>query len=142
VLVYRVWKVHAPKIVLPPIILVAGLCAVLVAYPPEKYQVSFDLLATLIFFPTLVFLGASSTTGKHTSRVFAVLGNISYGVYVLQVPVYGLMLFIISKVMRQEIPSISLLFGAISIAFVAGVAIIVDKYFDRPVRRILTDFLR
>ena len=142
VLTHRLWKVHGPKIVLPPTIVVVALCAVLAVYPPESYQVGFDLLATLIVFPAIAFLGASSITGTYTSCLFTFLGNLSYGVYVLQVPLYGLMFSVISKVMGQQFGGVSLILGAISITFVAGVAIIVDRYFDRPVRRKLTDFLR
>jgi peptidoglycan/LPS O-acetylase OafA/YrhL len=142
VLAYRLWKASGPKIDLPPAILVAGLCAVLVAYPQEKYRVSFDLLATLIVFPTIVFLGASSTVGKYTSRLFAFLGSISYAVYVLQVPLYNLMLFANSKVTGKATAELSPILAAISIAFVVWAAIILDKYFDRPVRRMMANFLK
>jgi len=55
VLAYRLWRVHSAKIVFSPLILVSGLSAILMACPPEGYQISFDLLATVIIFPAIVF---------------------------------------------------------------------------------------
>ena len=89
VLAYRLWTAAPAKIALPPVVLAAALCAVLASFPPAKYQPAFDLAATLLVFPVLVFLGAASKPGKHGARLFAWLGGISYAVYVLQAPVFS-----------------------------------------------------
>jgi peptidoglycan/LPS O-acetylase OafA/YrhL len=83
------WTAAPPKIALPPVVLVPALCAILASYPPAQYQAAFDLAATLLVFPALVYLGAASRLGKHAARLFAWLGGISYAVYVPQAPVFS-----------------------------------------------------
>ncbi len=139
VLVFRLWRFAAPKWNAPPVVLVAALCGVLAACPATKYQAAFDLAATLLVFPALVFLGAASRPGKRAARLFAWLGGISYGVYVLQAPVYNYAHAIALKI-GGDFGNVSLFWAAMSILMVVAVATAADDCFDRPVRRELTKF--
>lgn len=142
VLVFRLWKASGIDFSLPPIISVAALGAVLLSYPSATYQVLFDLFATLFVFPALVFLGACSIPDRRTARLFEWLGGISYGLYVLQMPLYGYVAHAVDHTVGNRFSGVSLFWGAASVAFVVVFTIIIDEYFDRPVRRALTLLVR
>jgi peptidoglycan/LPS O-acetylase OafA/YrhL len=138
-LVYRLWQI-APRGWAPqPVALIAALCAILAACPGAQYQAAFDLTATLLVFPALVFLGARSKPGRHAARLFAWLGGISYGVYVLQAPVFGYAHAIAVK-LGGHFGNLSLFWAAMSMVLVVAVAAVADDCFDRPIRRELTRF--
>ncbi len=139
VLIFRLWKVASPKWRTPPVLLVAALCGILAACPPAKYQAAFDLAATLLIFPALVFLGAASKPGKRAARLFAWLGGISYGIYVLQMPVFSYAHAIANKI-GGDFGNVSLFLPAMSLMLVVAVATAADDCVDRPVRRELTKF--
>jgi peptidoglycan/LPS O-acetylase OafA/YrhL len=104
--------------------------------------VLFDLFATLFVFPALVFLGACSIPDRRTARLFEWLGGISYGLYVLQMPLYGYVAHAVDHTVGNRFSGVSLFWGTASVAFVVVFTIIIDKYFDRPVRRVLTLLVR
>lgn len=139
VLVYRLWKVAPRNWALPPVALVAVLCAILGAWTSAPYQAAFDLAATLLVFPALVFLGACSKPGRHAARLFAWLGGISYGVYVLQAPVFSYANAIALK-LGGDFGNVSLFWAAMSMLLVIAIAAAADDCFDRPIRRELTKF--
>ena len=138
-LVYRLWKTAPRGWELPPVALVAALCAILAACPGPQYQSAFDLAATLLVFPALVFLGARSKPGRHAARLYAWLGGISYGVYVLQAPVFGYAHAIAVK-LGGRFGNLSLFWAAMSLLLLVAVAAVADDCFDRPIRRDLTKF--
>jgi peptidoglycan/LPS O-acetylase OafA/YrhL len=139
-LVYRLWKIAPRKWAPPPVALVALLCAILGAWTSAPYQAAFDLTATLLVFPALVFLGACSKPGRHAARLFAWLGGISYGVYVLQAPVFSYASAIALK-LGGDFGDVSLFWAAMSMLLVVAIAAAADDCFDRPIRRELTKFL-
>jgi peptidoglycan/LPS O-acetylase OafA/YrhL len=134
VLVFRLWKIRTVDFGLQPIVAVGVLSAILLAYPVASYQKMFDLCATVLVFPALVFVAACSVPGRRTARVFGWLGAISYGTYVLQRPLYGCF----TRAFGDPFPAAALYFGVASVVFVVVCATLIDRYFDRPVRRALT----
>jgi peptidoglycan/LPS O-acetylase OafA/YrhL len=140
-LVFRLWKVASPKWRIPPLVLVATLCAMLAMRPPAQFGAAFDLMATLIVFPALVFLGAACKPGARVGRLFAWFGGISYGVYVLQAPVYNYA-HAIALAVGGNFGAVSLSWAAMSLALVVVVATAADDYIDRPVRARLIKFFR
>ena len=141
VLVFRLWKFASPKWRMPPVAPAAALCAILASCPPARYQEAFDLTATLLVFPALVFLGAACTPGRRAARLFAWIGGISYGVYVLQAPVY-IYAHALARVIGGGFGGVSLFWAAMSVILVVAVAAAADDCIDRPVRRELTKFLK
>jgi peptidoglycan/LPS O-acetylase OafA/YrhL len=141
VLVYRLWTAAPPKIALPPVVLAAALCAVLAASPPATNQAAFDLAATLLVFPMLVYLGAASRPGRHAARLFAWLGGISYAVYVLQAPVFSYSRAL-ALAIGGDFGPVSLFWAAVGLILLVALATIADHYYDRPVRRALTRIIR
>ena len=117
-----------------PVVLIAGaLIAVLAAHPPAFLERPYDLTVTIIVFPALVFIGASNKPSDYWTRVFLGLGLASYGVYVLQTPVYG----IASKVLPKltSVSSLTPLSGFAFIVFLFLLALATDYLFDLPVRQ-------
>lgn len=94
-----------------------------------------DLVAVLVVFPLLVATSANAPAGAALLRVSTVIGVLSYGVYILHVPLWG----VISLAMGRfgvELP------GVLDVALVAAAALavtaILDAYYDRPLRRRLS----
>jgi peptidoglycan/LPS O-acetylase OafA/YrhL len=140
ILVFRVWKVWHPRIRfnVPSFFVVAALIAILVANPSDTFQTAFDLVVTLFVFPCLIFLGASSVPSGLPSRLFRWVGAVSYAVYVLQAPLYDLTSHAVAHLKGGGLSQLSWTWGVAFLVFVVGVATIVDKYFDRPVREKLS----
>jgi peptidoglycan/LPS O-acetylase OafA/YrhL len=141
VLVYRLWQIAPRKWELPPVALIAVLCAILAACPGAQYQAAFDLAATLLMFPALVFLGACSRPGRRAARLYAWLGGISYAVYVLQAPVFNYAHAIAVK-LGGDFGNVSLFWAAMSLALVVAVSAAADDCVDRPIRAGLKEFFR
>lgn len=139
VLVFRLWKFASPQWRVPPLVLVVALCAILASYSPANSQAAFDLAATLFIFPALVFFGAACKPGKHAARLFAWIGGISYGVYVLQAPVYNYA-SAIARTVGGDFGGVSLFWATMSVMLVIAMATAADDCIDRPVRAKLTAF--
>ncbi len=132
VLVFRLWKINPPTIRLSPVILLAALCGVLLAQPPARFQAIFDLSMTLIVFPGLVYIAASSVPSKRTIAVLAWLGGISYGVYVLQMPLFNFLTRVVAHTVGSKAAP-SLFWGCAFVAFVVAATVFADEYVsDRP----------
>lgn len=137
VLVYRIWRVRQPLIKVPYYVVALLLIAILVAHPPPYYQTAFDLVVTIVIFPTLVWLGAVSAATGPIARLFTWLGAASYAVYVLQEPLYRLTRGFFGATVGSP-GGVDISSGVIFIALVFAIAIIADRYFDKPARAALT----
>ena len=137
VLVYRVWSIRKPRINVPHFVLVMLLIAILVQNPPEHYRPAFDLVVAILIFPLLIWFGASSIANGVVGRVFTWLGTSSYAVYVLHVPLYNLTLQIIDEISQANVENLQLYWGVMFVVFVFAIAMIADRFFDRPVRAML-----
>lgn len=97
----------------------------------------YDTLCAVVFFPLLVFLGASGkTTDKYTTRICKFLGDISYPLYMVHYPFLYLYFAWVKNgnlTFTESLPgAIALLIGSILLAY--GCL----KLYDEPVRRYLT----
>jgi peptidoglycan/LPS O-acetylase OafA/YrhL len=137
VLVFRMWSVRRPAIKVPNYAVALLLIAILVAHPSEHYQTAFDLIVTVLIFPILIWLEASSAATGPIARMFTWLGAASYAVYVLQEPLYILTLRIFGEISQANVSGLGLSWGVFFVAFVFLVAIIADRHFDRPVRAMI-----
>ena len=137
VLVYRVWSIRKPRIKVPHFVLVFLLVAILVQNPPEHYRAAFDLVAAILIFPLLIWFGASRIANGVVGRVFTSSGTSSYAVYVLHLPLYNLTLQIIDEISQANVENFQLYWGVTFVVFVFAVAMIADRFFDRPVRAML-----
>jgi len=121
--------------------MVMVLSAILVSNPPEHYQAAFDLIVTLLCFPCLILAGASSAPTGLLARLFTWLGTASYGIYVLQVPIYELAYRASSHLGISTLIDPPWIFGVAFLAVVVAAGVIADKSFDQPVREKLTTLL-
>jgi peptidoglycan/LPS O-acetylase OafA/YrhL len=143
ILVFRTWQIWHPRIRIinvPSILVVASLTAILAANPSNRFQATYDLVATLLLFPILIFLGASSVPSWLPSRLFKWIGAASYAIYVLQSPLYDLTSRAVAHLKVDDLSQMPWTCGAAFLAFALGVATVADKYFDHPVREKLLTF--
>lgn len=144
VLVYRVRAMISWRPRLSPLVLTGTLILVLGCWPTGDFQTTFDITATLLLFPALIFIGANSNPRPEGERLFAWMGAISYAIYVLQMPIYAWCIYASYTVALRRTGTydhISRGWGVASIILVVVVAIMADRWFDRPVRRRLTRVL-
>jgi peptidoglycan/LPS O-acetylase OafA/YrhL len=137
VLVYRIWRFWHPSINVPHLAVALLLIAILVAHPSERYKTAFDLIVTILVFPALVWLGASSVASGFFARVFTWLGAASYGIYVIQAPLYTLTMRVLGKVFQGDTSGLGLTWGIGFMLFVFAGATLADRFLDRPVRTLL-----
>jgi peptidoglycan/LPS O-acetylase OafA/YrhL len=119
---------------LPPWAAFAALLAILAFPATGQTRAWFDAAAALVLFPLLVAGSANSHVEGAVSRVSSWLGLLSYGVYILHVPIRDWLVVLLAVLAPgADIPGVAMF------ALVAGAAIgaaaILDKVYDAPVRR-------
>ena len=99
------------------------------------WRAAYDLLAALLLFPALVTLCANSHASGALNWLSATIGALSYGVYILHVPLWGWFTIAIAR-FQLDLP------GIVNVAIVAVVALlaaaVLDQIYDRPVRKMLS----
>ncbi len=98
----------------------------------------YDAMCCLLFFPLLVYLGASGTsTGPYTTRICKFLGDISYPLYMIHYPfIYLYYAWVKNEnlTFRESFPgAVGVVAGSIVLAYICL------KVYDIPVRRYLTN---
>jgi peptidoglycan/LPS O-acetylase OafA/YrhL len=98
----------------------------------------YDTVCCVVFFPLLVYLGASgNTTDKYTTRVCKFLGDISYPLYMVHYPFIYLYFAWVKNndlTFEQSLPGAAgVVVGSIIVAYICL------KFYDIPVRRYLTN---
>lgn len=93
----------------------------------------FAVAAVLFVFPTLILLCAQVDVGEGGfSKMMATLGLLSYGVYVLQAPIYGIV-----EAVARRIGIGSVWYGLAATLTVAIVAYFATIWIDIPVRHLM-----
>jgi peptidoglycan/LPS O-acetylase OafA/YrhL len=109
-----------------------ALLAVFMVPAHGAWRAAFDLAAALVLFPSLVTVCASSPVRGPLLHVSSFIGAMSYGVYVLHVPLWGWLQLVIAR-FGQALP------GAASVLVVAAVALgaaaALHVIYDAPLRR-------
>ena len=136
VAVYRVQSAKPCQIKISPWILMAAACWLLVMKLPRGLDRElYDSVCALVIFPVFAYLATAVEPGPVGQKAFVLGGGASYALYLIHAPLGGVLNQFFTLYGR---PKGSALLG---IAFVIGVSIIsvlVEKYYDRPVRRWLT----
>lgn len=102
---------------------------------PAPWEVAYTLASIAIIYPALIYFGSNSI--ERRPHIGATLGNISYAVYVIHLPLLALLLRYND---RMNIP-LDTKFATIFVFFVMFAAYIIDKYYDKKARSILVRFL-
>jgi peptidoglycan/LPS O-acetylase OafA/YrhL len=137
-LVYRIWRTRPAKIGLSPYTPVVILASALSMRSTFPHVIVFDLATTLLVFPLIIYVGASSMPGAWTSPIFAALGRLSYPLYILQAMFFGYALHAAPARLAGLGPASS---GFLSVALVSlliALAFAAEKHFDRPARWFLS----
>lgn len=97
----------------------------------------YDTVCFAVFFPLLVYLGASGkTTDKHSKRICKFLGDISYPLYMVHYPfIYLYYAWVKNEnlTFEESLPgAVALVVGSILLAYICL------KLYDEPVRKYLT----
>lgn len=98
----------------------------------------YDTLCCVLFFPLLVYLGASGkTTDKYTARICKFLGDISYPLYMVHYPFIYLYFAWVKNndlTFEESLPGAAgVVVGSIILAYICL------KFYDMPVRKYLTN---
>jgi peptidoglycan/LPS O-acetylase OafA/YrhL len=134
VFIFRVQeRIRLPS--LSPWLAVAAYLAIIAIPAPDDWRPFYNLVAILIFMPLLVALSAGSVVHGFTARLFILLGMLSYGVYVLHVPLAALVHPVFSSLGFHP-PGLVIVFLIAALA--ALIAWVADKIYDQPVRRWMT----
>ena len=124
-LVYRVWRQSRFVVRVPPLLLAASFL-ILLAVPIKS--VVYELLVLLVVFPIMLLMGAYSQEKSWMTGACVGLGKMSYGVYVLHLPMLHLMDRTLAHLHGGSSPFA--LGGMVLV--VAFSARILDRYYDVP----------
>ena len=94
--------------------------------------VRFDLLAEIVMFPAIIILGSARASRDRPRHLWTALGNLSYPLYVLHLP-------IIHGISQAFCPPNEQVFGSLLwflpiATFCIGVAVLAFRWYDVPVR--------
>ncbi|HLY79128.1 MAG TPA: acyltransferase [Caulobacteraceae bacterium] len=137
-LIYRVWRHTAFRPKLPSWLVAGGLLVILASRFPH---VVFDPVAVILLMPPLVFLGACcETVSNSATQIQTSLGEISYAVYTLHLPIIilGNHLLVADGALRGLVAHPALVAMPLTVSAILLTAWSLDAFYDRPVRRWLS----
>lgn len=118
--------------------------AALSASPSENWRLFYELALVLVVFPLVVWVACQSEPGPVTARLFRFMGLVSYAVYVLHQPVGALFEKFLARGLHLDLEATPVTNSPL-LAFVVTLVLgswLVDRYYDRPVRRTLTNWAK
>ncbi|MEB0059211.1 MULTISPECIES: acyltransferase [unclassified Variovorax] len=83
VLLAKSWTGSQPRDSALSVVAAAALCAVLIVDVSPAYRAFYDIVAIVLCFPAIVYMGVAFNPPAALKRVATVLGDISYPVYML-----------------------------------------------------------
>lgn len=123
---------------MPAIVSVAAVVLLLLV-DPGPFRAAFDALSVLLLFPLIV--AASLRLQEDDFRFANFMGNISYTLYVLHVPILAILTKAADKVLKVHIESFRPWAGIFFLLVLVVLCVIVEKLYDLPVRRRLAHIL-
>ena len=134
--VYRVFQARPLRSPLPA-------WAPVLVLPPLFYlwadDVVWPLVCVLLLFPAIVTVAAASEPSGRTARIFAWLGAVSYPLYALHKPAGELVTLWVRHISPHDTRNVWIGVPYLCVAIVA--CALVEQFYDRPARRLLTGLL-
>ena len=127
VLLYRIWLTTPSRLRLPVPVVGAALLALLVLPIPHGYDALYASIVALGIFPLFIWIAASSPAPGIAGRACAWLGAISYGVYMLHMPIWH-------AAFAFGVPP-TLSHGLLLLMAMLIMSDLATRYFERPLRR-------
>jgi peptidoglycan/LPS O-acetylase OafA/YrhL len=136
-LLFRVWKRGKLRFRIPFLLSPVLLVFLLMTPWCGGHVIRYDLLVIFLLFPLLLLASASSNPPARLTTVSLLLGRTSYAIYVLHFPLRELQFMALHHLARHTI-SLSPLETQIVLLLVAiTIALLVDRFYDDPVRAFL-----
>ncbi|MCU4181161.1 acyltransferase family protein [Bosea sp. BH3] len=109
---------------------------------PMLFQIEskiWDLLFILIVYPIVIRLSFSIDLGARFHGIAAALGRSSYAIYAIHVPIFALAANAF-QILKVDQVALAPYFGIVLVAVVFVLSLIIDRWFDAPIRRRLKNF--
>jgi peptidoglycan/LPS O-acetylase OafA/YrhL len=136
VAVYRFQLARPCPIRISPWLLLAGATALLVQQVPRGLDRElYDSLCALVVFPLFAYLATAVEPGPIGQKLFTLGGGASYALYLIHAPLGGVLNQFFTLYGR---PRGTIVLGVTFIAVVSVIAVLVERFYDRPVRRWIT----
>lgn len=128
-----VQRIHARHgaVQVPAMLVLAALVASFLIRVPASISVEYELGCVLVLYPVLIFLGASAI--ERRPRIGKLLGNASYALYVIHIP----MLLLLLRVMQHFAIGPSYVLAAAFAITTLAAAMAVSKFYDERARQLL-----
>jgi len=134
--VYRFQQAHPCPVRISPWLLLAGVTALLVqAVPRGLDRELFDAVCAVAVFPLFAYLATAVEPGPAGAKIFTLGGGASYALYLIHAPLGGVLNQFFTVYGR---PKGSIVFGLSFILAVSVISVLVERFYDRPVRRWIT----
>jgi len=114
-----------------------AILAVLLCPVPKSINWLYEGLSVTVLLPLIISAAAMDTPQQHVKSVYLFLGRISYPLYILHYPLVHLFSHLIREHSLHGIAFWGMIVGEMMSAI--GLAFIVMKFLDEPIRRWLTD---
>ena len=134
-LLYRLWSEYRERHLVSPLLSVLLLTATLCIPNMPRRNALFDILTLLLVLPPAVLLGAFSQPSRRVMPVAALLGSLSYAIYILSAPIVMLSHRLWERVFQLVAPTRLPLAELALITVIVLIAWIANLAYDVPVRR-------
>jgi peptidoglycan/LPS O-acetylase OafA/YrhL len=136
VAVYRFQLARPCPIRISPWLLLAGATGLLVQQMPRGLDRElYDAVCAVVVFPLFAYLATAVEPGLKGQKLFMLGGGASYALYLIHAPLGGVLNQFFTIYGR---PQGTVALGVGFIAAVSVIAVLAERYYDRPVRRWIT----
>lgn len=121
-------------------LVIAGM--LMFATPGPAIQPYFDVFVVVLVFPALVYLSLYCNLSNGVASVARFLGVTSFAVYALHAPLGLFVELVDARLGLHYVEAFAPWGGIVMAAFVIGIAFVLDKVYDQPVRRAAVQWLK
>jgi peptidoglycan/LPS O-acetylase OafA/YrhL len=142
VLIHDLWRKgyrwHLPAVAAFALLFVVATGS---ALTQNSSRMAWDLSMQLVFIPLIVALAANAAVSGSFARLCTILGNVSYGIYVLHIPILIAMRLMTNHLLGEnQISGLAMTFLVAILATIA--AAITYRLYDLPLRKELNRRLK